>query len=87
MSASLKEAESIKDREKRYKTVSQGFDLTWSNLRYEEIYLHISCGENASSAMMFSFKPVAVYLPVDVNNVAFLQCEFPAEKNKDYKIH
>lgn len=80
MSASLKEAESMKDRGKRYKPVSQGFDLTWSNLRYEESYLHIGCRENASSAMMFSFKPIVVYLPVDVNNVAFLQCELPEER-------
>lgn len=38
-----------------------------------ESHLYIRRGENASSPVMLSFKPVGVYLPVDVNNVAFLQ--------------
>lgn len=45
----------------------------------KEIHLHISCGENTSSPMMFSLKPVGIYLPVDVNNVASLQWELPEE--------
>lgn len=37
---------------------------------------------------MFSFKPVGIYLPVDVNNVAFLQHELPEEtRNKDSETH
>lgn len=55
--------------------------------RYEEIHLHIRCGENASSSMMFSFKPVGIYLPVDVNNVAFLQHELPGERIKENETH
>lgn len=47
---------------------------------HEEIHLHIRCGEDAGSAMMFSFKPVGVYLPVYVNDVAFLQRELPEER-------
>lgn len=49
-------------------------------IQYEEIYLHIGCRENASSAMMLSFKPVVVDLPVDVNNVSFLQWQLPAKR-------
>lgn len=53
----------------------------------EEVYLHICCWENTSSSMMLSFKPVGIYLPVDVNNVAFLQCELPEGRKKDSKEH
>lgn len=53
-----------------------------------EMYLHVRCGEYARSSMMFSFKPVGIYLPVDVNNVAFLQHELSDErkKNKETRI-
>lgn len=37
--------------------------------------------------MMLSFKPVGIYLPVDVNNVAFLQWELPEGRKKDSKEH
>lgn len=50
---------------------------------HEKDYLHISGGENPSSPVMLSFKPVGIYLPVDVNNVAFLQGELPEEGNKE----
>lgn len=35
--------------------------------------------------MMFSFKPVGINLPVDVNNVAFLQRELPEQSNASQK--
>lgn len=35
--------------------------------------------------MMLSFKPVGIYLPVDVNNVAFLQWELPEGRKRDSK--
>lgn len=34
---------------------------------------------------MLSFKPVGIYLPVDVNNVAFLQWELPEGRKRDSK--
>lgn len=43
--------------------------------------LHISCGEYTRSPMMLSFKPVGINLPVDVNDVPFLQGELSEEGN------
>lgn len=34
--------------------------------------------------MMLPFKPVGIDLPVDVNNVAFLQWKLPGVKNKRF---
>lgn len=45
-----------------------------------KIYLNIICRENASSPMMLSFKPVVINLPMDVNNISFVQCELPETK-------
>lgn len=67
---------------KRFETVSQQHN-TANTRSNEENHLYISCGENASSPMMFSFKPVGIYLPVDVNNVAFLQRELPEDSEND----
>lgn len=43
--------------------------------------LYISCREYTRSPMMFSFKPVGINLPVDVNDVTFLQGELSEEGN------
>lgn len=37
------------------------------------VHLHVRSGENTGSPVVLSFKPVSVDLPVDVNDVAFLQ--------------
>lgn len=42
-----------------------------------ETHLHIRRGENARSTVVLPFKPVGIDLPVDVNDVPFLQRQLP----------
>lgn len=59
--------------------------LTASHERYELIHLHVRSGENASSSMMLSFKPVSIDLPVDVNDVAFLQRQLSERRRESIR--